>query len=394
MRSVKHTLICFFLLLTNLLAYPQFASWKKNELVLDNGLISRKIKIEGNKIETTLLKLKSNDLNFNSPGAKEFSFLIDGEMYDGSTGWKLVSFDTARDKYSGNGAVVNLQGLGKLNSIYISITYLLYPDLPVIRKKITIVNQSAREIILESLDIEKLKLGFSFIESVTYANYGRQKHLGTYIGNWDDPVLAIHSYAVNGGIILGNEAPGVLKRIDYNIERDHADIGLTHTNDIYPFRKYVKPGDSLVSPFVFVIPYTKSTDPWKTMNSALADFQRRHMGFQIFKNKNRPIFMYNNYRPFGSKFNDTLLISVAKAAAESGIRQFEVDCGWHTAVGNIGKKVEWIANTGDWIVDPVKFPNGLQPVFDTVRKLGMQPGLWISVGSAAANSKVFKEHPE
>ncbi len=85
---------------------------------------------------------------------------------------------------------------------------------------------------------------------------------------------------------------------------------------------------------------------------------------------------------------------MAKAAAESGIRQFEVDCGWHTAYGNIGKKVEWIANTGDWLVDKMKFPNGLKPVFDTVRKLGMEPGLWISVGSAASASRVFKDHPE
>ncbi|HZK65783.1 MAG TPA: hypothetical protein VFC34_16695 [Puia sp.] len=28
------------------------------------------------------------------------------------------------------------------------------------------------------------------MESVVYTNYGRQKHLGTYIGNWDDPLLA------------------------------------------------------------------------------------------------------------------------------------------------------------------------------------------------------------
>ena len=59
-----------------------------------------------------------------------------------------------------------------------------------------------------------------------------------------------------------------------------------------------------------------------------------------------------------------------------------------------GKKVSWIANTGDWIVDKTKFPNGLKPVFDEIRKAGMEPGLWISVGSAASASKVFKDHPE
>ncbi len=381
-----------FVLTHTFLFAQQFASWKDNKLILDNGIVKREIAIEENKIITNGLRLNGNDLNFDTRDSKEFSFLIDGKNYDGISGWRLVSFVSAKDSHHGNGATVNLEGIAELSHVSLAITYMLYPGLPVIRKQITVLNKSAKEIKLEELDVEKLKLDFSFVESVVYANYGRQKHLGTYVGNWDDPILAIHSYAANAGIILGNEAPGVLKRIDYNTVKDNADIGLTHNSDVYPFRKYIKPGEGWTSPRVFVIPYVNSPDPGHAMNNELADFERRYMGLRLFENNNRPTFMYNNYRPFGSQFNDTLLISLAKAAAESGIHQFEVDCGWHTAEGNTGKKVEWIANTGDWIVDKMKFPNGLKP--DTVRKLGMEPGLWISVGSAASASRVFKDHPE
>jgi alpha-galactosidase len=36
----------------------------------------------------------------------------------------------------------------------------------------------------------------------------------------------------------------------------------------------------------------------------------------------------------------------------------------------------------------------LKPTFDYIKSLGMKPGLWISIGSATNDSKVFMEHPE
>ncbi len=63
------------------------------------------------------------------------------------------------------------------------------------------------------------------------------------------------------------------------------------------------------------------------------------------------------------------------------MKEFVIDDGWQD-------------NTGDWGIDKKKFPNGLKPVFDYIKSLGMKPGLWISVGTASPDSKVYKEHPE
>ena len=77
-----------------------------------------------------------------------------------------------------------------------------------------------------------------------------------------------------------------------------------------------------------------------------------------------------------------------------GVSHFTIDAGWYTTHKNIGKKISWIDNLGDYIVDKTKFPNGLKPVFDEIRKMGMKPGLWISVSGAAKTSKVLQDHPE
>lgn len=393
---MKRNLLIYllFLLFVSSVSAQDYAKWKDNKLVLDNGIVNREIVVENGRLFTKSLTLKNNDLNFNGK-SEEFSFMIDNKSYNGSSGWELLSFMPAKDKCQGSGAEVKLKGTKELSGIDLEILYLLYPDLPVIRKQVTILNHSGKEIMLESFDVEKLILGFSSIESVVYANYGRQKHLGTYIGNWDDPILAVHSYAKNAGIILGNEAPGVLKRIDYSTRSNDANIGLTHTDDIYPFRKYIKTGEKWASPMTFVIPYVHTSDPWQVMNTSLSDFVRRHMGLRIFEYKNRPVMASNSWVPFRGELSDSLIVNVSKAAAECGIQQFTLDVGWYVSEGNIGKKQDWDYNLGDWIVDKNKFPNGLKPTFVQTKKMGMNSGLWVSLGTVSRKTaKVFTDHPE
>ena len=74
-------------------------------------------------------------------------------------------------------------------------------------------------------------------------------------------------------------------------------------------------------------------------------------------------------------------MELAKSAADAGMKEFIIDDGWQE-------------NYGDWVIDKKKFPNGLKPVFDYIKSLGMKPGLWVSVGSASSASNVFKMHPE
>jgi alpha-galactosidase len=95
----------------------------------------------------------------------------------------------------------------------------------------------------------------------------------------------------------------------------------------------------------------------------------------------KPTFVYNTWNPFKGNINEKLIMELADAAAAAGMKEFVIDDGWQD-------------NYGDWGINKTKFPNGLKPVFDYIKSLGMKPGIWISVGSATPESKVYHEHPE
>jgi alpha-galactosidase len=62
-------------------------------------------------------------------------------------------------------------------------------------------------------------------------------------------------------------------------------------------------------------------------------------------------------------------------AADAGCEVYMVDGGWYGKEG-------W-QEIGDWHEDRVKYPNGLNEIFDLVRNRGMIPGLWMEIESAA-----------
>ncbi len=127
--------------------------------------------------------------------------------------------------------------------------------------------------------------------------------------------------------------------------------------------------------------YNNHRDASEILNTAVPDFVRKHMGIRLSVLQEKPTFVYNTWHPFGKNINEKLVMELAKAAADAGMKEFIIDDGWQD-------------NYGDWGIDYKKFPNGLKPVFDYIKSLGMKPGLWVSVGSASPESKVYHKHPE
>ncbi|HEY0815538.1 MAG TPA: alpha-galactosidase, partial [Pseudonocardia sp.] len=82
------------------------------------------------------------------------------------------------------------------------------------------------------------------------------------------------------------------------------------------------------------------------------------------------------------------LLDLADRAAEVGVERFVLDDGWFGARRNDH------AGLGDWVVADEVWPEGLHPLVDRVRKLGMQFGLWFEPEMVNPDSDVARAHPE
>ena len=385
------------LMLTCLLpdSFPQeIFTFTGNRLTLENGFVRRVINITNDTIVSGGIFLKGRDRNYLRNGSPEFGFRINGVEINGHSGWKVITCEPDADLKGGKGAVLTLEGIGPAHGIELKVSYLCYPGLPLVRKKITFINKSSDDISLEAVNVEDLYLNLDYVSTWVYHNYARMKHLGTFTGNWDDPVVVIHNMTQHAGMALGNEAPGVLKRTAFHTKDRNIEIGLTHPGQDFPFRKWIKPGEKWESPGTFIALYANSDNGIDVVNGPVNDFIRNHLGSRISSIRQKPLFVYNTWYPFRTFINDSLVRDVARAASECGIQEFIIDDGWQYNYAARSSEKGWGGNYGDWLVDRNKFPESLSSTFDYIRTLGMKPGLWISIGSATADSRVFKTHPE
>ena len=393
-------LVAFLLSLASPLACPplyaqNYAVISDNQLVLDNSLIRRQVQFskEEGKVYSTSLMVRGDGTELLSPNSAEFSFAVDGKFYSGQQLWKALSCSPAQDDLQGRGATLKLACVAN-PALEIELTYLAYPALPVIRKKLCFTNAGKKDIKIESVDVEDLFLRFTFPECWVMSNYGRQKRLWPYVGNWDDSAVVVHHTTTRSGLLLGNEVPGVLKRTAFTDPRSRITIGTTHTDQDFVFRKWLRPGERWTAPRVFVIPYRRSDDPADVLNGALGDFVRKHMGIRLARLSPKPVLMYNMGDPSAEQASERMARGLADLAATCGMEVFVIDAGWHINKNQGRARASWVEACGDWIVNPDEFPGGLKPVFDHVRSKGLTPGLWVSLATSNPTAQMYADHPE
>lgn len=361
----------------------QYAKWPNTELILNNGVVQRTITLPGEKgnFLTTSYKPVTGDFRYFQSSNTDFQFEANGTLYSGKSDWRLYEIKAIIDSLQGNGAAVTLISLDK--KVEVTVKYLLYPDLPVIRKSLVVKNLTHEALRLESVDVEKFNVSGYYATTFSWicSDYGRRRSIGPYEGNMQDALVIVHNTDWEAGIVIGNEASGVMKRTAVFWDAPEISAGMTHKEARFPFRKWITAGESFETPRVFTMVYNHLKDPDQILNTAVPDFIRKHMGIRLSALKEKPTFVYNTWHPFGKNINEKLVMELAKAAAAAGMKEFVIDDGWQN-------------NYGDWGVDKTKFPNGLKPVFDYIKSLGMKPGLWVSVGSASSASKVYSRHPE
>ncbi|MDT0266845.1 alpha-galactosidase [Streptomyces sp. DSM 44915] len=103
--------------------------------------------------------------------------------------------------------------------------------------------------------------------------------------------------------------------------------------------------------------------------------------------KPRPVVL-NTWEAVYFDHDLTKLKELADRGAEVGVERYVLDDGWF-----LGRRHDG-AGLGDWYVDETVWPDGLHPLVDHVRGLGMEFGLWVEPEMINPNSRLAEAHPE
>ena len=98
----------------------------------------------------------------------------------------------------------------------------------------------------------------------------------------------------------------------------------------------------------------------------------------------KPITGYTSWYNYYQDISEEKILKNLDAVANAPVKfdVFQIDDGYQTRVG-------------DWLsVDAKKFPNGLKPIADRIRALGMTPGLWLNPFGCEFKSEMAAAHPD
>jgi len=103
--------------------------------------------------------------------------------------------------------------------------------------------------------------------------------------------------------------------------------------------------------------------------------------------KPRPVH-FNTWEAVYFGHDEKTLIELAEAAADVGVERFVLDDGW------FGGRRSDAAGLGDWWVSSQVYPDGLHPLVNCVRELGMEFGLWFEPEMVNPDSDLYRNHPD
>ena len=152
----------------------------------------------------------------------------------------------------------------------------------------------------------------------------------------------------------------------------------------FDFAWELKPGDSFKTP-EFIGGYTE--EGFGGSSRLLHRYGLKYVYPENHRSKPWPVF-YNTWETFWFNFDEKKLLALAERAAQLGVEVFHVDDGW------FGTRQNEYSGLGDWYANKAKFPNGLKPLVDKVKSLGMEFSLWIEPENVSVNSDLYRAHPD
>lgn len=153
-------------------------------------------------------------------------------------------------------------------------------------------------------------------------------------------------------------------------------------------------GELLLSGEVVLAPGEEYASPWlyaaysgSGLDGISTAFHRWMRSRPQHPRSPRPVVL-NTWEAVYFRHDLETLKRLADTAAEIGVERFVLDDGW------FGKRRDDHAGLGDWYVSDDVWPDGLLPLIDYVRGLGMQFGLWFEPEMINPDSDLARAHPD
>lgn len=142
----------------------------------------------------------------------------------------------------------------------------------------------------------------------------------------------------------------------------------------------LKLGDKIITPKVRMAVTNGSVED---SNRKLTRFQEK--AYSKVSDNTMPIIFNEFCSSWGSP-DQSNIISRGSVASEMGCDYFVIDAGWYN-----DPQENSDLTIGDWAVDQTKFPNGLKPIKEELKKLDMKLGIWFEYENCGSQSAIYND---
>ncbi|MEM9667888.1 MAG: alpha-galactosidase [Pseudomonadota bacterium] len=153
---------------------------------------------------------------------------------------------------------------------------------------------------------------------------------------------------------------------------------------LYPGEIILAKGEAYETPRLYA---ARSDEGLSALSQKFHEHLRQKVMDSRIRGKSRPVH-YNTWEAVYFDHDEEALFKLAETAASLGVERFVLDDGW------FGDRRGPNAGLGDWTPSPDIYPEGLGPLINHVRSLGMEFGLWVEPEMVNPDSDLFRSHPD
>lgn len=342
---------------------------------LANTEISRTVEVSDSGIRSVSLRDLRRNREYLARPCREFAFALDDKLYSSWQESRVREVDGNLEKSEEvprfravRETPLRLEIDLELRNILITTVWEMPAGVNGMRKHVILKNQGTQTVRLSNVIFDDTPAAPGVIADCDFyaGNDDLRQHICFTIEGTED-MIRVHNPGCGAGCIQGSSAPGPLRYFLYYPHWDNAIHALNMSSA--PFSLELEPGKEFVSPDSLISLYQGSLSDPATVN----DFRKLIRSGLPALNVPEGI-MYCTWIPFFKDISETLTLELAERAAAMGFRWFVLDDGWFSEP--------------DRKVDSAKFPNGLEPLAERVRSLGMRFGLWLNIGTDYGMGKV------